>query len=172
MNQVARLAEVCAGLLDDAQVLLRGLPDEVYRASLLGAEGGVGAQTRHCVDCCDCFLAGVELGRVDYDRRRRDPRVEVDRRTAQARLVCLASELRNNVAHAPDQSLRVRLDEPDLPGDEGWTESTLARELRFVASHLIHHFAIIALMLQSQGMDCPPEFGVAPATLRFRRRSA
>lgn len=170
--QIRRSAEICASLLEDAQALLRGLPDEVYRANLLSVEGGIGAQVRHCIDCSARLLAGIELGRVDYDRRQRDPRVEVDRRAALERLEELAAELRRGIGCGGDRKLSVRQDEPDRPDDEGWVDSTLARELRFVASHLIHHFAIIALLLQSQGMDCPGEFGVAPATLGFRRRSA
>ena len=170
--EIQRLAETCAGLLEDAQILLRGLPDEVYRASLLGVDGGIGAQIRHCIDCSARLIAGIELGHVDYDRRQRDPRVTVDRRAALARLEELAAELRRRVGCAADRRLSVRQDEPDRGEDEGWVDSTLARELRFVASHLVHHFAIVALLLQSQGMNCPKEFGVAPATLGFRRRSA
>ncbi len=170
-NEVARLADVCAELLDEAQVLLRGLPDELYRVSLLGAEGGIGAQIRHCIDACSCLLDGVAERRVDYDRRRRDARIEMDRRAASARLDTLARSLRQGLAKEADHVLRVRLDEPELPDEAGWTGSTLARELRFVASHIVHHFALIALLLRSQGMVVPRDFGVAPATLGHRRRA-
>jgi hypothetical protein len=170
-NEVPRLANVCAGLLDDARTLLQRIPDETYRESLVGAEGGIGAQIRHCIDACSCLLEGVVERRVDYDRRRREARIEVDRRAASARLESLARSLRHTLAKEADHPLRIRLDEPDLPSEAGWTQSTLARELRFVASHVIHHFAIIALLLRSQGTEVPPDFGVAPSTLGHRRRA-
>jgi len=44
----------------------------------------------------------------------------------------------------------------------GW--STSARELAFVISHTIHHQAIIAVLLASQGVAVPHRFGVAPST--------
>jgi hypothetical protein len=42
--------------------------------------------------------------------------------------------------------------------------STLGRELAFVASHTIHHFAIVALLLRDMGIGVPARFGYAPST--------
>jgi hypothetical protein len=46
----------------------------------------------------------------------------------------------------------------------GW--STLGRELAFVASHTIHHQALIAMLLGVQDVDAPDRLGYAPSTPR------
>ena len=47
--------------------------------------------------------------------------------------------------------------------------STIERELKFLVSHTVHHYAIIALQLRHQGVEPGPEFGVAPSTLRYEQ---
>ncbi|MBK7948380.1 MAG: hypothetical protein IPK00_06475 [Deltaproteobacteria bacterium] len=60
----------------------------------------------------------------------------------------------------------------DVRCDEGdpWVASTLSRELHFVASHTVHHFALIRLTLARCGRSTPAEFGVSPSTLAHRDR--
>ena len=43
------------------------------------------------------------------------------------------------------------------------------RELLFLISHTVHHFALIAFMLRSFGIEPGDKFGVAPSTLRYRQ---
>jgi hypothetical protein len=50
-----------------------------------------------------------------------------------------------------------------------WCRSTVARELQFLLSHTIHHYALIALVLRLQGFTTGEEFGVNPSTLRHWR---
>ncbi|MBM4187475.1 MAG: hypothetical protein FJ206_09205 [Gemmatimonadetes bacterium] len=50
-------------------------------------------------------------------------------------------------------------------GTESWSRSTLGRELQFLVSHSVHHFALIKLLLANDGPVLPREFGVAPSTL-------
>jgi uncharacterized damage-inducible protein DinB len=48
----------------------------------------------------------------------------------------------------------------------------VGRELQFLASHTLHHYALIAALLRLQGVEPGEEFGVAPGTLEHRRRLA
>ena len=50
--------------------------------------------------------------------------------------------------------------------------STVRRELIFLVSHTVHHYALIAVMLRHQAVGLPADFGVAPSTLRHQRRLA
>ena len=50
-----------------------------------------------------------------------------------------------------------------------WGASSLSRELQFLLSHLVHHQALVAVMLRVYGFVPTEEFGVAPATLENRR---
>jgi hypothetical protein len=52
------------------------------------------------------------------------------------------------------------------------TQSSTARELGFLLSHTIHHFALIAMTLQSLGVNVDPAFGVSPSTLRYRTEAS
>ena len=54
-------------------------------------------------------------------------------------------------------------------GRSSVTGSTLGRELVYVIAHGIHHYALITVMARLQGAELPPEFGVAPSTVRHRR---
>ena len=60
-----------------------------------------------------------------------------------------------------------------LGGEEQqWSRSTLRRELQFLLSHTIHHFALIGLLLSFHGVEPGEEFGVAPSTLKHWRSQA
>ena len=49
-------------------------------------------------------------------------------------------------------------------------ESSLGRELVFVASHAVHHYALLAAHLRQLGLPVPEGFGLAPATVAHARR--
>ena len=170
MTEVARLAEECAALLEEAVVLLERIPDPVFQNGREPSAGGVGNQLRHCLDCFACLAKGLDSGRIDYDRRDRDTRVEEERRFAVRQLRATARGLRDEVARAQERDLVVRMDEPGRGPAEGWHRSSLARELRFLATHTIHHFALIALLLERRGIEVDPAFGLAPATAHFQQR--
>jgi uncharacterized damage-inducible protein DinB len=165
VSDVARLAHVCAELLAQTRDLVLKLDDAQYAAPLDGVAASVGAHVRHCLDAFDRLIEGLEWGRVDYDRRARDPRTETESLAALERIERLRDELVERVAGEPDRSLRIRADEPDLAPEQGYVASTLARELRALASHTIHHAALIAVVLRLRGVAVPPHFGVAPSTL-------
>jgi hypothetical protein len=50
-----------------------------------------------------------------------------------------------------------------------WSRSTAARELQFLVSHTVHHYALIAFILRANGIDPGADFGVAPSTLAHRK---
>jgi hypothetical protein len=130
---------------------------------------GVGAHFRHCMDFYHSFLAGVESGRINYDLRERDERLEQNRLFAIAKLDSLIADLRRAPVVEADRLVDALL---EGSSDSDWSISSLKRELQFLLSHTIHHYAVIALALRSQGFDPGAEFGVAPSTLRHWRKTA
>ena len=161
--------------LEQGIELIRRLDDEQF-AGAPGSPfpGGVGAQMRHCIDFYDRFLAEHAGGRIDYTRRQRDPRLETDRRHAGARLRGLVEALEALDPDCGDRELQVRSEESLGEDAGGWTGSTVRRELDFLVSHTIHHYALIVVLLRFQGFEIPAEldgFGVAPSTLRHWRES-
>jgi uncharacterized damage-inducible protein DinB len=151
--------------------LLPRLDDRAYTQR--PAHGSaIGSHVRHVLDFYLRFLGGVPHGRIDYDQRERDPLVEQQRAYAIDKFTLVAEQL----AALPTQDstpLLVRLDSSLAPEiAEAWGASTVRRELQFLISHSVHHYALIALLLRLQGFDPPASFGVAPSTLAYWKRAA
>ena len=72
-------------------------------------------------------------------------------------------------AHAEDDVVQVRAELPVPSASSArWTGSTVGRELRFLMSHTLHRYALIAAILRLGGEPVPAGFGVALSTLRHR----
>ena len=139
------------------------------RTAALDYASAVGAHLRHVIEHYDALLHLGESGVVDYDRRARDRDLERQPAVARARLEGLQARL----LHWTDAQLQAPLQVRGVAGLVGELEFTVAssvgRELVFVASHAIHHFALLRAHCQQIGLPMPPEFGLAPATVRHER---
>lgn len=146
--------------------LLSNLPDSHYNESPGQASPHrVGGHLRHSLEFYECYFDGLEGGLVDYDARKRDADVEQNRDAAIVRLLETIDRLNADGETIFDRPLWVRVE-----GSAGSkpTQSSIARELGFLLSHTIHHFALIAMTLQTLGVKVDPAFGVSPSTLRYR----
>lgn len=154
-------------VLQQGLALLAQLDDERYNATAAPLFAySVGSHFRHCLDSYTCFLRGLAHGRIDYDARERAEQTATDRQHACARLEGTMELLRDFQAAAPSGELRVRQDGPH------WARSSVARELQFLLSHTVHHYALIALLLRLQGFQPAAAFGVAPSTLEYWQAAA
>lgn len=154
-------------LLRQGVALLDQLDDERYTESR-GAWASVGAQYRHVLEHYRCFFAGLGGRRVDYDARARDIAIEASRQEARRATLELLHAL-EGLLEAPDEALSVHMDSGG--GDEGppdWRPSSVGRELQFLCSHTVHHYALLKLLLDGSGAVLGSEFGVAPSTLAHR----
>jgi len=151
--------------------LLGQLHDEMYVKTVAPYfSSGVGKHLRHYLDHYESFLAGLAAGKIDYDGRQRDPRVETDRRYATEKMLSIISNLEALSEKKLANPILVKMNEVaenDRPSQ--WSNSTIGRELQFLMSHTVHHYALIALILKIQGFDCDKDFGVAPSTLQYQR---
>ncbi|MEO0650751.1 MAG: DinB family protein [Planctomycetota bacterium] len=152
-------------VLEQGLAVFGRLDAELYTGVPEGlTPSAVGGHFRHIHDYYRCFLRDVESGRIDYDRRERDPRFETDLEHATSEYRATLAAL--TALRDGDAELLVKMDAVD-GGPIDWSRSTVARELRFLISHTIHHYALIAMILKVQGFDCGPGFGVAPSTLEY-----
>lgn len=161
---------------DAVEILRQGIPliekltDAQYA---VGGRSSVGAQFRHCLDYADAFLRGLKTGELNYADRERDEKVETDRRFAVEKFETLIKRLQFLPATELEKKLKVKPEEiSGLTGEPEWAWSSGRRELDAVQSHTVHHFALIALRLHTLGVETETDFGVAPATLRYWKRSA
>jgi hypothetical protein len=126
----------------------------------------LGQHVRHCVEHYEGFLSALQAGQVlDYDRRPRDARLETDGAEAYRRLEALRQALRGLEPTCGSMLVRE-------VGAVGPVCSSRSRELGFLASHTVHHFALMAVMGRLLTVPLPEGFGVAPATLAHRRALA
>ncbi|MFN7940294.1 MAG: hypothetical protein U0X73_01740 [Thermoanaerobaculia bacterium] len=159
-------------LLEEGRELLGRIPGEAYSLVLVRERArGIGPHLRHILEHYSCFLAGLDEGRVDYESRPREAALEVEVQAAVARIRELVEGLGRVDEAGFGRSLEVRLDCGDEASDQ-WSRSTVKRELQFLLSHTVHHYALIGQLLLAQGIDAGPEFGVAPSTLRHWQQAA
>lgn len=153
-------------LLKQGLDLLDRVTDATYRDPSPG-RSSVGAQYRHVLDHYRALLDGLAAGRIDYDARRRDPEVETARDVAARdtrRLIDGLSALAGRARATPVTVIASC--SADHAGEP--QASSLGRELHFLVSHTIHHYAIVRLLLDDpDAVD--HAFGVAPSTLAWQR---
>ena len=126
----------------------------------------IGGHFRHNLDHLTALLDGYSQGRVDYDARQRDPSVETEPRAAMDLMERQIGQLKAMDGADLDAEFRVRMDDG---GDPSWSRTSLRRELQFVLSHTIHHYALIVSIATRFGQTrFPAGFGIAPSTLTYR----
>jgi hypothetical protein len=113
----------------------------------------IGGHFRHVLEHFHCLIEGLPAGQVNYDARRRNPRIE------------------NEVSFASIATCDV------LRTIKRWSPETLDRNCKTLSSeayvaHAIHHYAIIRLLCQEAGVEVPSEFGYAPSTLKHQSSRA
>jgi len=156
-------------LLVQGRVLLQTLDAERYtQPEPAVASSGIGNHVRHVLDFYDRFFASLETGRLDYDARERDERIESDPAFAAATIDRLIEGLQG-IESLELAKLHVKSDAPaDVRGsDVPWSRSSIERELQFLMSHTVHHYALIGAIMRLGGREPEHGFGVAPSTLRY-----
>ena len=163
----------------DTQRLLRfnaQVLDQALR--LIAAHGGagappyatpVGAHLRHVIEHYEALLFAAHDGTLNYDQRPRSRALETDAALAQRRVQALQCHLALWSGPQLATPIRVR----GIGGVAGDFEfavmSTLARELVFLASHALHHFALLQAHCEMHGIALDATFGRAPSTVAHDR---
>ena len=157
--------------LTQAKRLLDQLDDAAFRqpaASFYNST--IGGHLRHCLDHYDSFLNGLTDAKVDYDERMRLPALESETAIAATKLAEIQEKLTAVVKSPSPVGLLVKMD-CGLESTE-WQPSTLGRELQFLVSHTVHHFAMIGGICRELGIELEADFGVAPSTIRHRETTS
>ena len=133
----------------------------------------IGPHLRHVLEHYEELLDGLGRRVLEYDRRRRDRRVEQNPQVARERFCTVIERLDALTVGQP------RVDEVavmlcgGVDGGECFVaKSSVERELLFVASHAVHHYAILKPVLVQRGYTVGADFGKAPATIHYEREAA
>lgn len=163
MNSQSLIDANIHALKEGAELLLM-LDSEQYGSGLEPAfQATIGAHYRHAIEHYRCLFIQIAKGVFCYDKRERDEELESDREYALqsiADIICkletIDIELFDQQYHIVDHQLTAPL------------ATTLQRELLFLQSHTVHHYAIIAAMARGLGKKPMRDFGVAIATIKHR----
>ncbi|MDL0432783.1 DinB family protein [Marinobacter sp. TBZ242] len=151
--------------------LLVVMPGQLYRRTF-GAKKQhvIGKHVRHIIDHYMALLKAVNgrtAGPLDYEKRQREENLELDNHAACNRLLAII----NSLGHLTDRPPNTPLAMEHLSDDQRRAVTTsIDRELVFLASHTIHHMAIIAMLAEQGGVEVRDGFGVHPSTLRHQQQ--
>ena len=174
MRQIPVIVSDNIGCLKQGADLINRMSRDQYAAKVAHCfNSAVGEHFRHILDHYDCFLLGLESGpgngvRIDYDARRRDPEIENKPEAGIAKIEQLCTLL-EQLDTDLDVELQVKMN-TGSDTDDQWAPSTMVRELQFLLSHTVHHFALISTMNAINNIATPEDFGIAPSTLAHRRK--
>lgn len=160
-----------ANLLGQLEALLEQLDDTQYRERLpILSNVSLGQHTRHILEFFLELEKGYETGLVDYDRRKRDQRIENSRVFAIGKLREVAGGLDKP---NKEMTLAVDLDKDEMGLPSSRVSSNYYRELVYNLEHTVHHMALLRIGIEAiSGPALPDGFGVAVSTLKHRMACA
>lgn len=146
--------------------LLSRHDNATYQAVDLATFGsGIGPHFRHVLDHYRSFLAGALSGLIDYDDRKRDANIEKSPVRAIEEIESIRTafmSLNVDVNASVEICVSAATEGADLR-----SKSSFGRELQFLVSHTVHHYALIAIASRMQEIFPSQSFGVAPSTLKY-----
>src|SRR5216117_3548168 len=136
------LLAAVAEVLRQGESLLHALDDEKYRRKLRPAfNSAVGGHYRHCLDHFQSLLDGLDADEVNYDQRKRDPRIETEREFAIAETRRIFNGCDWIPAEWLHRTILVRSKVSYADSAAPTMPSTLGREIMYAVAHAIHHYA-------------------------------
>jgi hypothetical protein len=168
-SHATRPQQALARLLDDLGSVLLPMSRATYCVKPLpGVSGSIGEHARHILDHVAALVSARPYGVLTYDRRERGTLVETDPGAALRAILRLKTAITDVDDEALESPVAVMTTvERGEPSVVAW--STLQREMVFVASHTVHHHALIATLLAISGDEVPDGLGMAPSTPRLVR---
>lgn len=128
-----------------------------------------GSHMRHIIDHYVAVINGMETGIIDYDQRSRGGDLESNPATALKKMEEIATWIGNISDEMLNKTLNLSTEISVTEKHVQQVPTSLARELIFVGSHAVHHYAMINQISIAQERRSDPSFGLAPATASFLR---
>lgn len=146
--------------LREGASLIRLLQSGQYTQGFKPAfQSTIGAHFRHVLEHYRCFVSQLSGGTFCYDKRERDQLLERD--------ADYALQTIDDIEQAVSALSGLDAGRGFFIEDEQTSEpvsTNLNRELLFLQSHTVHHYAIIGAMTRALGSQPDEDFGVAIAT--------
>lgn len=134
-------------------------------------KSGVGRHFRHIIEHY-LSLLNVNESKVNYDDRERDLKLETNREFTIQTLQDIVKSLSDFKTRTEELDTSIMVMSNEGIGEENtpWSSSSIRRELQFLISHTVHHYALIGLILKTIDVPVTEEFGIAPSTLKHEAK--
>jgi uncharacterized damage-inducible protein DinB len=152
-------------ILEQGIEILEIFPSTMYTRQHSETYGSsCGGHFRHVIQHYESFFTGLDHGHIDYDHRDRSSAIETD--TTSARMALDILRNRFAVQTFSEKPLTVLQNyDPSLPKMP--VASSVGRELTFLISHSIHHYAMISIIMRLHQIQPSEYFGFAPSTIYY-----
>lgn len=128
----------------------------------------IGKHLRHVIELFQSLESGYDNGIVNYDKRKRDIRIETDKEFALA----LLNGIRKNL-NKEDKELMLESSYDDDSDEVILIKTNYNREVAYNLEHTIHHMALIRVGINAvSDIQLPENYGVASSTVRHRQSCA
>ena len=159
----------CTENLSEIKHLCERLPPRDFSRPLEILSGSsLGQHIRHIVELYQAVEKSRSSGIINYDQRKRNPAIEADPIVA-AQVISMILEFLQDIPQ--DKAMILMGDFGKDEDDSIQIKTSLFRELAYNLEHAIHHQALIKIGLIQLGLAhlIDDDFGVAPATIRYRK---
>ena len=141
---------------------------EYVRPSRTLFHASIGQHVRHIIELFLCLEKGYESGVVNYEKRKRDYRIETDKDFA----IQLLKEIYNRI-EKPNIDLEMEAEDYDDGPAAVVIPTNYYREIAYNLEHTIHHMALIRVGINEVStVMLPQDFGVAYSTIKYRKECA
>lgn len=146
---------------------LQQLTGEEYRhPSATLSNATIGQHVRHVIELFLCLNQGYESGMVNYEKRKRDIRIETDSQLA----IGLLHEIYAGL-DKPDKELILESNYDEHTDSLIHVKTNYYREIIYNLEHTVHHMALIRVGINEiSGILLPDGFGVASSTIKYRKQ--
>ena len=141
---------------------------EYCQASKTLFHASIGQHVRHIIELFLCLEKGYESGIVNYEKRKRDYRIETDKDFA----IQLLKDIYYRIER-PNVDLEMEAEDYEDGSSVVVIPTNYYRELAYNLEHTIHHMALIRVGINEvSSVVLPQEYGVAYSTIKYRKECA
>ena len=142
-------------------------PEYIHQSKIL-SNATIGQHVRHVIELFQCLDKGYDSGIVNYEKRKRDYRIETDKDVALQLMTELYARL-----DRPNKDLVLEAEDYCDTVETVSVPTNYYRELAYNLEHTIHHMALIRVGINEvSSVQLPEEFGVAYSTIKYRQQCA
>lgn len=151
-----------------SELLNQLTPGQYKQPSQILFNATIGQHVRHIIELFICLEQGYETGVVNYEKRKRDLRIETDKAFAKSLLADIYSRLGR-----PNKDLLLEAAFDENSAKVFSIASNYYREIAYNLEHTVHHMALIRVGINEvSDVVLPSGYGVASSTIKFRNTCA